>query len=221
MSEIVIAELTSGTVDGSGVFDTLMKAAKAHLEQEFGKNRIKGAEYATVYLGSIEASLRIALEFTLQHQRAGLEADLISKQIEKATADIALVHEQTANAVLEGKVLVAQECKLRAEYDHILAQTTKAATENSLLAQKIVTEKAQTQSIGVDDGSVIGKQKALYQAQTEGFTRDAEQKVTKILVDTWNARRMTDEGTVADGVNLLNDASLGRAVGKLLAGINA
>jgi hypothetical protein len=41
------------------------------------------------------------------------------------------------------------------------------------------------------------------------------------MVDTWNVRRTTDEGTVADSVNNLNDAAVGRAVNKLLAGVNA
>jgi hypothetical protein len=68
---------------------------------------------------------------------------------------------------------------------------------------------------------VIGKQKALYGAQTNGYARDAEQKATSILVDTWKVRRTTDEGTVADGVNQLNDSVIGRAVTKLLAGVSA
>ena len=73
----------------------------------------------------------------------------------------------------------------------------------------------------MDDNSVIGKQKALYGAQTEGFTRDAEQKAAKLMVDSWNVRRTTDEGTVADSTNMLNDAAVGRAVNKLLSGVGA
>jgi hypothetical protein len=69
--------------------------------------------------------------------------------------------------------------------------------------------------------SVVGRQKALYQAQTDGFTRDAEQKAAKLLVDTWSVRRTTDEGTVADGTNMLNDATVGRAITKLLDGVGA
>ena len=49
---IALADLTTSLVDGEGVFDVLMRANKAHLEQEFIKGRIKGPEYAQVYLGS-------------------------------------------------------------------------------------------------------------------------------------------------------------------------
>ena len=90
-----------------------------------------------------------------------------------------------------------------------------------MLTQKLATEKAQTVALGVDADSVLGRQKALYLAQTTGFTRDAEQKVAKVMVDTWNVRRTTDEGTVADGTNMLSDAIVGRAVNKMLAGVGA
>jgi hypothetical protein len=61
----------------------------------------------------------------------------------------------------------------------------------------------------------------LYKAQADGFVRDAEQKAAKIMADTWNVRRTTDEAVVADGTNKLSDANIGKAIGKLLTGINA
>ena len=132
-----------------------------------------------------------------------------------------LTEQQTANAVIEGTVLVAQECKLRAEYDVLVNTNTKTTQEIALLAQKTATERAQILSLGVDDNSVVGKQKLLYAAQTAGFTRDAEQKAADIMVKTWNTRRMTDEATSANSTNKLDDAAVGRAVDKLLGGVNA
>ena len=214
MTAITTADLTSATLEGTGVFDVLMKANKAHLEAEFAKGRIKGAEYSTVYLGSLNQVLQTALQFLLTKQKTDLEAQLLVKQI-------ALVEQQRANAVLEGTVLVAQECKLRAEYDLTMASILKANEETALLSQKSATERAQTTAMGVDADSVLGKQKALYAAQTNGFTRDAEQKAAKVMIDTWNVRRTTDEATVADGTNMLNDVAVGRAVTKLLAGVGA
>jgi len=214
MPALAIAELTDATVGGTGVFDVLMRANKAHLEQEFTQGRIKGPEYATVYLGALDSVMQTALAFLLQKRKNDLEAQLLEKQI-------ALVTQQTANAVLEGAVLVAQECKLRAEFDVLEQTKLKTVQETALLTQKIATERAQITSLGVDEDSVVGRQKGLYLAQTQGFTRDAEQKVAKILVDSWNVRRTTDEGTVADGTNMLADTSVGRAVNKLLAGVQA
>ncbi len=209
-----IADLTSATIDGTGVFDVLMRANKAHLEQEFTKGRIKGPEYATVYLGALDAVLSASIQFLLQRAKAQAEIDQIKAQT-------VLIGQQTANAIIEGTVLTAQECKLQAEFDVLMATLLKTGQETQLLMWKVTTEKAQTMALGVDANSVVGRQKDLYLAQTNGFTRDAEQKAAKVMVDSWNVRRTTDEGTVADHVNNLNDVAVGRAVTKLLTGVGA
>lgn len=214
MTPITVADLTQATLEGTGVFDVLMRANKAHLEAEFAKGRIKGSEYSTVYLGAVTQVMQTALQFVLAREEARLKNELLEKQA-------LLVVQQTANAVLEGAVLVAQECKLRAEFDLTTASILKTNQETALLSQKVATERAQVTALGVDDNSVLGKQKTLYQAQTDGFKRDAEQKAAKLMADTWNVRRTTDEATVADGTNQLNDAAVGRAIGKLLTGIGA
>lgn len=246
---VTLPALTTATVAGTGVFDVLMAANKAHLEQEFAKNRVRGPEYATVYLGSLQAVLQNAVTFLLQKDKVALEADLISQQIllaqvqvQKANVELAILQakllnvpkegvlldkqaqeltQKIANAIIEGTVLTAQKCKLTAEFDVLILTKDKTIQETALLTWKTTTEKSQTLAAGVDDNSVVGKQKSLYGAQTSGFTRDAEQKAAKIMVDTWNTRRMTDEGTVANVSNQLDDATVGRAVGKLLAGVSA
>lgn len=332
-SEIPVSQLTEAALTGNGVFDVLMRATKAHLDEEYVKNRIRGPEYSQVYLGSLTQILQTAAQFLLEKQKADLEAQLLGKQIElaeiqkdKALAEVELVRNQTLNTIAEreaiqlqaGKILaevallgaqkalseaqvlnlaeeklqivaktsqitqetrnlavqetilgkqalaldattaktkqettnlvtaeliakvqrdlvsqqvtnaitenenmLKQGCKLQAEYDVLMEQKLKTVAEATLLNQKNMTEKAQTVALGVDDNSVIGKQKKLYEAQTQGFSRDAEQKAAKLLVDSWNVRRTTDEGTVADGTNMLNDATVGRAVMKMLQGVGA
>ena len=298
MTAVTVAQLTTSTLDGTGVFDVLMRTVRAHLDSEFKLGRIKGPEYSTVYLGSVEQSMQSAIAFLLQNQKIDLEVQLLTKQIaladvevQKATAELAIIEaqlpkvaaeiaqleaqtllinqqkanliaealnipkqgllidaqkaqvtqqtlnlvseelgidqrtalttQQVVNAVQEKLVLVAQECKLQAEFDNIQAATLRVNEETALLTQKTATERAQILSTGVDSDSVIGRQKGLYLAQTTGFTRDAEQKAAKLLIDSWSVRRTTDEATVADNVNKLLDTNVGRAVDKLLAGVGA
>lgn len=277
MQEIELKDLTEAAVAGTGVFDVLMRAARSHLEEEFTRNRIKGPEYANVYLGSIEPVLVQSVEFLLNKDKAKYEAELIAAQIRESEAKILLVEaqteltkqqklnaenewlllaeqkakmtaetalilqqkdnleatlpqilEQTAlltqqrlNAITEELIMHKQMCKLDAEFDLIKEQVSKTVTEAGLLAQKIQTEKAQTTGAGTTEDSVIGKQKNLYQAQADGFKRNAEQSAAKLMIDSWNTRRITDEGTVADSLNQLNDAYVGRTVSKLLSGIDA
>ncbi|HEY7823556.1 MAG TPA: hypothetical protein VIG24_12000 [Acidimicrobiia bacterium] len=202
-----LPQLSEATVDGTGVFDVLMRATSAHLEQEFQKSRIRGPEYSQVYLGSLQAVMSASLQFLLQKENAELQNALLEQQI--------------LTEVQQTAVALAQKCKLDAEFDVLMLTKDKIIAETALLNQKRLTEQAQTVGAGVDADSVIGKQKDLFQRQSDGFIRDAEQKAAKALIDTWNVRRTTDSGTVADLTNQLDDATIGRMVEKLLTGVNA
>lgn len=90
----------------------------------------------------------------------------------------------------------------------------KAEAEIQLLDQKSATELAQTSNtipadIGIDSETgprtifdhttdpdtvtgVVGEQRALFYQQKEGFIRDAEQKLSKMMIDTWSIRASTD-----------------------------
>lgn len=232
---VTLAQLTEAKVDGAGVFDTLMRASAAHCQQEFDRNRIKGQDYAQVYLTALQYTLSTATQFLLGKDKAYLEAQLIEAQvkiaeaqlrqeehkIELIAAQVLKTKQETTNLVQELENLKAQECLLKAQYDLTMVQKLQTTAQTSLVQQKIATEKAQTVATGVDEDSIIGRQKALYKAQTDGFERDAEQKAAKALIDTWNVRRTTDEATVADATNMLNDATIGRVVLKMLDGIKA
>lgn len=274
---ITLASLTEARVDGSGAFDTLMRAMTGHLEREFQDNRLRGADYANVYLNALTPVLQNAVVFLLQKDEAAYKAQLVEAQVRLTEAQIKLaeaelerealakdliqaqvnkiereiltadktdalivaqtnqVTAETLNVAKQGLLLdkqvetatqqilnlKAEECVLKANYDIALSTNLQTVAQTSLVNQKVASEKAQTSGIGIEVGSVIGKQIALYQAQADGFKRDAEQKAAKLMVDSWNVRRTTDVGTVADATNRLNDANVGRAVEKLLAGAGA
>ena len=81
MTEIKLADLTTGKIDGSGVFDELMKAVQVRLDAEYSKSTIRGAEYSKVYLGAMESAMAQSISFLLSREKAGNEADLILEQI--------------------------------------------------------------------------------------------------------------------------------------------
>jgi len=291
LAEIKLSDFTDTTLDGEGVFDTMMRANKAHLVEEYNQTRIKGTEYATVYLGSLQTIADRALDFLLRKdetylrnqslqielERAAIERDkaqderaLIQAQTAKVNAEIELTQEEVAkvraevaaldaqadktraeidvlqgeldklasevnrnnaqselliqqasNAIVEGRVLEAQECKLKAEFNLIQEQIEKVKAETNLLAQKRVTETAQTNGAQVAENSVLGRQIKLYGKQADGFDRDAEQKAAQLFFNSWNVRRTTDEATSANADNGLLDTNIGRAADALLRGINA
>ena len=281
---VTVQDFTTETLDGTGVFDVMTRSMLIHLKAEFSAGRITGPEYASVYLGALQGTQSLALDFVLKKDetsirlealeierdkalvekeliqlqvdlaqaelaRADLETSklekeilslvtnislveaqidklnredvLIDAQVAKVEADKLLVDEEITNATKTRTVIIAQECKLRAEFDVLVNQAEKVISETGVLNQKKVTEAAQTQGEGVADKSVIGRQMELYKKQSDGFLRDAEQKAAKIMADTWSVRRTTDEGVVADTTNKLNDTNIGKAIATLLTGVNA
>lgn len=240
-----LADLTTTKIGGTGAFDQLMMSTKAHLESEYKAGRIKGAEYATVYLGALVAVMQQAVAFL----QVGQQDRLIDAQVAKITAELELVAVQKDNLILEGSNLAlqgqlidAQIDKLNAEMPKITAeialinaqitkmnkenllldtQISKANAEVALLNQKTKTEVAQIreQVDGVGVQGVISRQKDLYVAQTNGFARDAEQKMLKIFADAFAVQRTTDEDLpVPTG---LSSTAINAVATKARAGIGA
>jgi len=118
MSDITIQDVTNASTisDGTGAFDVLMTALELRLDEQFKKGRISGTDFATVYLGAMQAVLQQSIAFALQQEKAGLEADAATEQI----------------------------LKLRQETDAVIAQAAKTYAEVALLDQKQITELAQT-----------------------------------------------------------------------------
>lgn len=192
------------------------------LERQILEVRLQAAELEK---DKLEVEIRLV---EAQVDLAEAEAENIPKIGAKLDAEVLVLGQQKTNLEAEalnipkqGLVLDGQKCKLDAEFDVLQEQKLKTAAESSLLNQKRLTEQAQTSGTGLDPNSVIGKQVALYAAQTDGFKRDAEQKAAKIMIDSWNTRRVSDEGTVADSTNRLGDSFIGQAVSRMLTGINA
>jgi hypothetical protein len=153
-----------------------------------------------------------------QATKVEIEKDVLLIEKDKLVAETELIEAQTTQAEKQVQVLSAQLLNIPKEGILLDKQATKTDSETVFLNQRIVTEKAQILDVvdGVSVLGVLGKQKLLYQAQTDGFSRDAEQKLAKMLIDTWSVRRSTDEGTIADAVNKLNDANIGAALIKCM-----
>ena len=202
---ILVTDLTTGKVDGIGVFDKLMAATKPHIKAEYDSGRIKGAEYSQVYLGAVQSAMSNSIEFLLRQA---------STQSQNALLD-----QQLLTEVQNTLVATAQKCKLQNEFMVLSQQIVKVTNEAALLSQKKTTELAQVSSANVASNSVVGAQVALYAAQKDGFTRDAEQKAAKLYFDTWNVRRTTVNTVAPTTQNELTDTDIGLVAAKLKAGI--
>lgn len=241
-------DLTTGTADGTGTFDILMRSVTNRLADEYAQGRITGADYSSVYLGSMTEVLGQSVAFLLEKDKRSIELEILELEKEKAQiakdkalieleiarvqlelqelnkpkieAETRLINQNAENATVQYHVLEQQVCKLKAEYDNLIEQKAKIISETGLLNQKKATETAQINGAGVDPDSVVGKQIKLYGNQADGFLRNAEQKVAKMMLDSWGVRRSTDEGTSANTTNKLDDAHVGKAITNMFEGVS-
>ena len=156
-----ITDVTTGTVDGTGHFDKMMAAINAQIDVQFKAGRIQSKDYATVYLGAIQAALA------------------------QAVAYVGVVEQVTAS-------------------------TAKTAKESALYDEKVFNEQAKRLDTvnGTTVAGEIGIKKTLQTAQADGFARDAEQKVLKIVLDAWSVAKSAVPDTTTNPT-LLDEISPG------------
>lgn len=236
-----ITDLTRGENAGNGIFDELMRTVKAHLHEEHKKDRITGADYATVYLGSMQAVLAQATQFVLTQGINSRQEELLAEQTLKTQQETAVVLEQklllqkqitgqdttNTNLVKQGskldeEILLLQEQVADLTKAGLLkdAQIAKLAADKALIEQKKLTEEAQVTDTLSDATAVagaLGKQKELLNAQKDGFIRAAEQKATKQLLDVWAIMRTTNEQY--DLPSSISNTEINKVIAKLKAGI--
>ena len=98
MNKIVdINDFSNGSIDnsnpqdpkweGTGVFDIIMKAANENIKIQNQASRITGAEYAEVYLGTMQTAISEAMKFLLNRDQS-------TKDLEVKQANIDLLNRQ-------------------------------------------------------------------------------------------------------------------------------
>ena len=81
-SNVVTSTDGNYTITGDGVFDKLMATVTTHINAQYDSSRIRGPEYASTYLGAIQATLAQATGFTMQAEAQSLQNIDISKGTE-------------------------------------------------------------------------------------------------------------------------------------------
>ena len=80
--------------EGTGIFDVIIKAANENIKIQHKTSRITGAEYAEVYLGTMQSAISEAMKFVLQNDTLAKEIELKEAQIAKINADKELINAQ-------------------------------------------------------------------------------------------------------------------------------
>ena len=213
---VTVDDITQGSVTGTGIFDKLMATVAAQLQAEFKADRITQTDYGQVYVSALNNTLGQAIQFLLTKDQAALQAATLAAQYEKIALEKQILE-------LQKQQLTLQLAQLEQQTLLIQSQILTDAAQRGLIEQKTVTEVAQTQdtptsNISAGYSGVVGKQNALYAAQTTGFTRDAEQKAAKLALDILATQLSTDDSMTVENTNM-HPAAIGALVQKLATGI--
>jgi len=150
--------------------------------------------------------------------KADAEARLL---IQKLVTEVGQTSDTKPSALGEMSSTSVITGMIQEQRDLLASQILKTDGEEVLLAQKTITELAQTSdtldtstnalNTSTTTSGTTEKQKDLFEAQTNGFARDAEQKLAKMMIDAWAVDATVGTAT-ANTTNKLDDTSLGAVV---------
>lgn len=164
MTDIVITDITTGNVDGTGIFDKLMASVKAHIHDEYDNGKIKGPEYSQVYLGAVQAVLAQSVQFALQEKQTEAEIDMLraqtselllngvadrelkkaqvalaEKDIELKTAELGIREKELEMKVYEfDEMMPLQKAKLASDIEVAAAQIVGMDFDNQVKAEQVL-----------------------------------------------------------------------------------
>ena len=150
--------------DGTGVFDIIMKAANENIKIQNQTSRITGAEYAEVYLGTMQSAIAESMKFLLNKEQIIKDLELKQAQIDATEADT-LIKQKQHTKDLELK---------QAQIDVGLEEKRlKAAQANAYSIQS------------AKDLSVKQANIDLLNRQKEGFDDNKYQKLFEAQMNAW------------------------------------
>ena len=194
-------QVTDGTLTGNGIFDTWMRALGAHLKREYAEQRITGDEYAKAYIALMNNLLNAAVGFLTQDAQLAMAKEKLAYELQLLDAQVNLANKELAlkdkDLALKEKQVALAEAQLKA---------AEAQYKDTVDGQPI--------------GGVLGKQMKVYDAQAKGFKDNALQAATKIMVDTWNIRRQTEESLQTTADSKLYDGNIGNAIAEMFRSVS-
>lgn len=118
-----INDFTTNNLSGNGIFDRMMNSVELHIQDEYKKNRITGANYATVYLGALQSVLQCATQFVTVVDNSWLELEKLKLERDKLAIEIELQKAQLETEKMRLEIAKAQLEQEKAKIPLIEAET--------------------------------------------------------------------------------------------------
>lgn len=206
--KLTIADLTTG-VDGTGVFDAIMKSFAAHLKTEYTAGRITGAEYTKAFAALVESAMGGAVQYLLGKdqaywagQNAQIAAVTARVNLETAKVNAAAMQNQAATAQATYALTKLKLATEDAQYGTAEYQLdTLMPQQFALLKEQTEAQRAQTLNTRTDGitpvAGTLGTQRDLSNQQITSYERASELNAVKAIIDTWITQKTIDEGLIA------------------------
>jgi len=209
LEKIPLSEVTTGTVDGTGVFDVLMRTVSAHVRAEYSSGRITGSEYSKVYINSIQAALGAGIQFVVQRDGALWQAITAQAAVIAAKVSLEATKIEYLNTQMRARNLQAEyaltKIKLSNEdaaygvskynLETMLPEQLNALLEQiKLTKEQIEVQRAQTVNNRTDGtivAGIMGKQKEVFTEQIN---------LTKEQIEVQRAQTLN---TRTDGITIV------------------
>lgn len=202
--------LTTGEVEGSGVFDELMRTVKDHAHTELSDGRITEASYAQVYLGSLQSTMQAALQFSLSYEQTNKQLEVMDEQILQGKKQNELLELQKAQLQIANDTAQYNlDVMLPKQLELLTEQIAQVQAQTSLTATQELQATAQIQLVGKQEDLVdnqILSERDKSSDPTGGLNRAAFDK-TQAEIDILSQKKLTEQkqtsGTVADTNGLI------------------
>lgn len=199
VSKLTNEDLTTRVINGDGVFDSLMASIKSHLQGEYDRNRITGAEYTKAYIALTESALANSVQYLLgrdaafwQAANAQTQAITARIQLETAKAQYASIYLEAltvkANYALTKLKLATEDAnyaQIQYQVENMLpVQRIQITKQNDLLDQQIAGQTVQNSQLEYNLDELSPAQKDLLMAQVVGQDRSntiASYNITTML----------------------------------------
>ena len=208
------ADLTTGEPTGQGLFDVLAKSAGEHALTEFTAGRLRGTEYAQVYVGMLNGAMQNAVQYLVQGNANSSQAALIAAQSELTKIQALIAQTELEQAAVKLDILRNELIKSQREADLINAQI-------AMTHQQKITEEAQTKNIKegvvgktqtkiVNETTAIRQQADLTHAQFELTNVKSDNEKLFPVMQTAQIGRLASENTESASRVGLNSAQVGK-----------
>lgn len=192
-----VEDVTTGVVDGAGVFDKIAGSLKRHLEDQFERGLITGDQYTKAYIEMMGMALNAAMQFVTSVEQTYWQNALVQQQALAAQTQAITAKVQYAIAQSQAGLAEAQYVQTLLAVANEDARYTLQHAQIDLVGEQLETARAQTldnRTSGAVVAGVMGKQKDLYTQQIDSYQKDAAYKVGKLYLDSWLTQKTIDEG---------------------------